>query len=478
MNPMAEFINPAFMHVGASSKPLTPTPMSPAEAASHQKIACVSPLEPNNQPKQEKMSPIISDIKMPCNCGGGGWNTSAHHCAKLFQLNVHISNLCSKPTVEIPKQRNFEGDYKSRPGRLQCRMTFTTPSGAEKETLLNLGVATIMSNSAEVMSPHALEKLRVGLQYCKVGADKQVQLEWIADANGQTGTAVIKFKVRARRVRQHEGTWELKDDAGSGIRGKPHDSSAFRFWACLQHSGFSLDNSKPVDEIIQAAIQANSGTYKSHDVRVWSKGNCPAKTRKISPRSGKKQQVQAAPMLALQQQIVAQNLPFLPVPMNPIPMPAVMNPNFQLSDALNRGTKRPTLFTNLPLYNNCSFTATCPMGSMMQFITSPPAQQQQQQPPKRVRYESYLASDDIDLGLMADNLCGGFDTAEKNTTEEIDEIESIINSLQDDDTDNDDTKPDRQAAWSPLGFDVDDLDRSLDHLSATDLILSVCEPVC
>lgn len=452
---MMEFINPAF---NQASKPLTPrmtpTPMSPEAGASQQQAAFISSgAEPNNQPKQEQMSPVITDIKIPCNCGGGGWNTCAHHCAKLFQLNVHVSNLCSKPIVSIPKERNFSGDYKSKPGRLQCKMQFFTPSGAEKETLLNLGVATIMSNASEVMSPHALEKLRVGLQYCKVGADKQVQLEWIEDADGQTGTAVIKFKVRARRIRQHANGWELKDDAGSGIRGKPHESSAFRFWACLQHSDFSLDNSKPVDEIIQAAVQANSGTYKFEDVRVWSKGNCPAKQRKNSPRGGKKQQVQPSPMttapMPTAPQLAQHSLPFLPIAMSSIPMPLVQT-DFQLT----RGTKRPTLFTNLPIYD------------------MPPSLTPTQEPHKRARLSQIDANDNHDesnLDLMADKLCAQLDDAGEDSSDDIDEIQAIINSLENDE-DTTTCQGVSQSAWSPLGFDVDDLDQ----FSTSDLMLSVC----
>merc|ERR1719261_1743632 len=303
-------------------------------------------------------------------------------------------------------------------------MSVATPSGTEKDTLLNLGVATIMSDVSEEMSPRALEKLRVGLQYCKTGSEKHVQVDW----HENTGTAVIKFKVRARRIRQHNDGWELKDDAGSGIRGKPHESSAFRFWACLQHSDFSLENSKPVDEIIQAAISANSGTYRFTDVRVWSKGNCPGKQRKNSPQAPKYQ-------LSAQQQQTMMG-PAAPLLMMPQLNTAQLN-------TVSRGTKRPTIFTNI--------SATI----------------SQHDQSKRVKVESdYLLHDDSglddELGFMVGNLC---DDNSDDTTG-MDEIESIIKSLDDDESQ-------RQVPQED-----DDLLLSLPELDSLgpDLILGM--PVC
>lgn len=398
---------------------------------------------------QQNMTPLISEVKLPCNCGGGGCQAGAHHCAKLFQFEVHVKNLIARPVVEIPKARNFSGAYKDKPGRLQCKMKIVTPNGTEKETLLNLGVATIMSDASQEMSPRALEKLRVGLQYCKTGSEKYVQADW----DETTGTAVITFKVRARRIRQHNDGWELKDDAGSGIRGKPHESSAFRFWACLQHSDFSLENSKPVDEIIQAAISANSGTYRFTDVRVWSKGNCPGKQRKNlmnetrnSPRAPKYQ------LSAQQQQTMmgpAAPLAFLPVGI-PMHLAAPVAPQLilpQLNTAqlntVSRGTKRPTIFTNI--------SATI----------------SQHDQSKRVKVESdYLLHDDSglddELGFMVGNLC------DKNSDDAtgMDEIESIIKSLDDDESQ-------RQVPQED-----DDLLLSLPELDSLgpDLILGM--PVC
>ena len=291
---------------------LSTPPTSPTESA---RAIPVSGTEPNNHPRQE-ISPEVAVIRIACNCGGHGWNGTPHHCAKLFQLEVEVKGLSSKPVVEIPKVKDFDGDYKSKPGRLQSTMRFKTAGGAEKEILLNLGVGTRMSNTANVLSPRALEKLRVGLQYCRVGAERYVPFEWVENKDGTGGTAIIKFKVRARRVRQLNNGWEFKDDAGSGIRGKPHEASAFRFWACLQHSDFSLQHSKPVDDIIVAAIQSQSGTYNFTDVRVWSKGNCPAKNRRLQgAEAATEVSVSISPNL---QGVSSPPLPFLPVA---IPMP-------------------------------------------------------------------------------------------------------------------------------------------------------------
>jgi len=332
-----------------------------------------------------------------------------------------------------------------------------TPSGTEKETLLNLGVATIMSDVSEEMSPRALEKLRVGLQYCKTGSEKHVQVDW----HGNTGTAVIKFKVRARRIRQHNDGWELKDDAGSGIRGKSHESSAFRFWACLQHSDFSLENSKPVDDIIQAAIHSNSGAYRFADARVWSKGNCPSKSRKISPRSPKHQvSAQPAPSMAgLQQQMrqlnqMRQMQIFMPVGM-PVHLAPPAMPELTVHVphvTAMRGTKRPTIFTNIP--------ATTP----------------QVDPRKRMKVEGevdYLLQDDDglddELGFMVDTLCGA-GAGQGGEEAGMDEIESIINSFSDDGDDSN-THPTYQ--------------RQLPHQEEDDILLALPElnqmlglPVC
>jgi len=421
---MPEFMNPFFMHLQSSPKAFTPTPSSPsAHDFKHDETAlahfdCMA--EPRNQPSQ-MATPIVSRINIPCNCGGDGWNTCAHHCAKLFNLEVEIQNLSSRPVVEIPKKRDFEGDYKSKPGRLQSKMLFSTAGGGQKETLLNLGVATIMSGASELEDPAALEKHRVGLQYCKAGADKHVPVEWIPDESGVTGTAIMTFKVRARRIRQNANGWELKDDAGSGIRGKPHDSSAFRFWACLQYSDFSLSKSKPVDEIIQAAIISNSGTYKCEDVRVWSKGNCPGKTRKngspgSSPRSPQQRKTQVT------ESVAAPTLPFLPIP---------------ISAALaTQGTKRSVRALSHLNTSVCqSFTPVMmhmPNGAPMVPIINTLLLDKQQVvsgggPHKRVKPNQNDGLGDLNTDDLMDQL----DMVHDVQHDDIDEIEALINSLQD-----------------------------------------------
>jgi hypothetical protein len=182
--------------------------------------------------------------------------------------------------------------------------------GHTKETFLNLGVATI-EIGAENHFPLTQDKHRVGLQYCKVGSQRTVHLDWQEgtgiDSDGDpTGTARIQFKVRARRIRQNKTSWEFKDDAGSGIRGKSHDSSAFRFWGCLERSDLHVAESKSVDDIIKIAQEESSGAYMHREVRVWSKGNCPGRTRKGGDKnsthphsnSAAGEQKQAAPSLA------------------------------------------------------------------------------------------------------------------------------------------------------------------------------------
>jgi hypothetical protein len=492
---MPPFFNPFFN--GASKALVTPSPMNLTEVAGIDFLSTpptsptesaraipVSGTEPNNHPRQE-ISPEVAVIRIACNCGGHGWNGTPHHCAKLFQLEVEVKGLSSKPVVEIPKVKDFDGDYKSKPGRLQSTMRFKTAGGAEKEILLNLGVGTRMSNTANVLSPRALEKLRVGLQYCRVGAERYVPFEWVENKDGTGGTAIIKFKVRARRVRQLNNGWEFKDDAGSGIRGKPHEASAFRFWACLQHSDFSLQHSKPVDDIIVAAIQSQSGTYNFTDVRVWSKGNCPAKNRRLQgAEAATEVSVSISPNL---QGVSSPPLPFLPVA---IPMPIQLEqqqqhhhhhqqqqqqqqqqqkqPNY---DTVTKccGTKRSVLITGEHWCNSDSKRLKC--GSSISTISSIHGfgkKQACQMSPSECWSSNFLSGCDA---LLVDELCAELDGDHSDVSDAItsddddsmlDEIDSIISSLGEDyGEDCTSTTPANatakaNATWSLMGLDAEE----------------------
>jgi hypothetical protein len=84
-------------------------------------------------------------------------------------------------------------------------------------------------------------------------------------------TAKVQLMFRARRVHAHaiEDRWEFRDDAGSGIRGKSHTESVFRFTAFLDNGVDTPDDH----------------TENVHqDIRVWSKGNCPDRKRKITKK--------------------------------------------------------------------------------------------------------------------------------------------------------------------------------------------------
>jgi len=315
---------------------------------------------------------------------------------------------------------------------------------------LNLGVGTRMSNTANVLSPRALEKLRVGLQYCKVGAERYVPFEWVENKDGTGGTAIIKFKVRARRVRQLNNGWEFKDDAGSGIRGKPHEASAFRFWACLQHSDFSLQHSKPVDDIIVAAIQSQSGAYNFTDVQVWSKGNCPAKNRRL-------QGAEAATAVS----VSVCPLPFLPVA---IPMPIQLEQQQQQHHQQQQkqpsygtvtkycGTKRSVLITGEHWGNSDSKRVKC--GSSISMS------------PSECWSSNFISGCDA---LLVDELCAELDGDHSDVSDAIssddddsmlDEIDSIISSLGEDyGEDCTSTTPANataNATWSLMGLDAEE----------------------
>jgi hypothetical protein len=253
--------------------------------------------------------PSVISAQVPCNCGGSGLHGDVkHHCAKLLFLELRIGGLVEKPLIEVPKDRSFDGEYSSAMGQLQCRIRYRHATLGEMQGVINFGVVTVDTCGGPMMNdPLAHEKHRVGLQFCKKGKQTTIQVKWEAGGDGAAststgGVAKLRLKVRARRVRQNEDSWEFKDDAGSGFLGRPHQTSAFRFWAGLECPASAAEpviplldpkdpnsNCKVVDlsavtnSVKLETPQEQSGRLKWHQVRVWSKGNCPSrKKRKLA----------------------------------------------------------------------------------------------------------------------------------------------------------------------------------------------------
>ena len=126
-----EHVNPAFL-LGNPKPLLAP----PAEAAPAQQIKTERPSLMNialeeaptsynrafaHSTSKPLAAPVlqstashaqISKLSIPENCGGCGWKSCAHHCAKLFQLEVEVSGLSSEPVVEIPKKKDLRSNAK------------------------------------------------------------------------------------------------------------------------------------------------------------------------------------------------------------------------------------------------------------------------------------------------------------------------------------------------------------------------------
>jgi hypothetical protein len=146
---------------------------------------------------------------------------------------------------------------------------------------------------------------------------------------------------------------------------------------------------------------------------------------------------------------------------------------------LTRGTKRPIPFTNLPM-------CMCDMPSSSSSSTPCPCPTQEQEPHKRARLFQIHGNDDHDDGdsslvLMADKdkFCAQLHVAdaeeninETNSSDGVDEIQTIIGSLENDEdtTRQGGSQSASASAWGLLGFDVGDLDQ----FATSDLMLSVC----
>jgi hypothetical protein len=222
-----------------------------------------------------KGTPLIARFEISPNCGKA---PECHHCAKHFVATVEIEGFAETPSIEVRErdQRYQTGLYDSSP--LECEIHFGStamePSGL---VVLQLGVKTVGQKSAS-------EKPAVGLQFCKPGG-MQKRFAWI-QWDQQTMTAKVQLKIRARRIHQCPGEdrWEFRDDAGSGIRGKPHSLSMFRFSAFLEALAQcpAVSTSVPPTSVLIPAILP---AY--YDVRVWSKGNCPDRKKLKKPKAVK-----------------------------------------------------------------------------------------------------------------------------------------------------------------------------------------------
>jgi hypothetical protein len=179
--------------------------------------------------------------------------------------SVDICGLDEAPAIRVRERAKAlqTGLYDDDP--LECEIHFGTTS-----VVLQLGVQTVGQKVAS-------EKPAVGLQFCKPGG-MQKRFAWV-NWDSQTMTAKIQLKIRARRIHQCAGEdrWEFRDDAGSGIRGKPHSTSMFRFSAFLDES--SDDEDEPVAKI-SPIVTPEDIEPSYYDVRVWSKGNCPDRKKR------------------------------------------------------------------------------------------------------------------------------------------------------------------------------------------------------
>jgi hypothetical protein len=222
--------------------------------------------------------PRIEGFEVLPNCGqdNDGISEGIHHCARGFVVSFEVKGLTTPPTIAASKApvETQTGVFEEAP--LECVIRYG--SSQQECVVLNLGIQT----TGERVKA---QKPAVGLQFCKPGSNNcpchthrniclplliggmKRRFAWVEWCE-ETMTATIHLMFRARRVHAHaiEDRWEFRDDAGSGIRGKPHTESAFRFTAFLDNGVDARD-----DLVYQ-------------DIRVWSKGNCPDRKRKISQK--------------------------------------------------------------------------------------------------------------------------------------------------------------------------------------------------
>jgi hypothetical protein len=110
-----------------------------------------------------------------------------------------------------------------------------------------------------VASAFKVKEKIVGLQLgCRQKLNTLSSLTW----DKSTGTAILRVQFRVRAISKCGERWKFRDDAGSGTRGRASDFCKFRFSAQLND--------------LMNCQQTCAHTF----IQVWSKGNCPAVSRK------------------------------------------------------------------------------------------------------------------------------------------------------------------------------------------------------
>jgi hypothetical protein len=207
-------------------------------------------------PTQAQDVPRISRFEINSNCGQAG---NLHHCAKHCVAAVEIEGFATEPHIKVhERDQRFQGVHSSADNSLECELHFGATAIAPAGFIvlqLDIRVETV----GEKVAPN---KPAVGLQFCKPGGMQKRFASCAWDPHKKIAT--IQLRIRARRIHQCVGKnrWEFHDDAGSGIRGKPHSASLFRFSAILN------------------PFLKNQVVPKYCDIRVWSKGNCPDRKRR------------------------------------------------------------------------------------------------------------------------------------------------------------------------------------------------------
>jgi hypothetical protein len=204
--------------------------------------------------------PVIRTFNIPPNCSD---TITTHHCAKLYDATIELTGFTTEPHVEWPGDPSVQGKYTGTPAIRIYADKYSKE--IPMELLLNVSSETDDVKETGATANTAKNKI-IGLQ---LGRRQKLDtrtssLKW----NSTTTDVVLHVQFRVRSIRQSVDHWEFRDDAGSGTRGRARDFSKFRFSAQLKEG--KMTNTNAVGRTSCAQTCA----------RVWSKGNCPARTRR------------------------------------------------------------------------------------------------------------------------------------------------------------------------------------------------------